>query len=228
MMKKLVFAIMLVCVFVVSAHAAGQVGEWKKNRESQGIIGWTRTNSLSSVDEVKAEGIIHAPVPVVEAILRDTPSMTKYMFMCTDAYSLEPTGLKNTKDTYYVYFSQGLPWPLWDRYGLGRIDWMLDKSTPGALVVKCNTVAVPFNPPKKNLLRMPIGDVTWLLVPAGNNTTRLTYQVLADPAGNLPSAAVNLLMKNVGVTTLKNIRKLAQEEPYRSAKTIVTTAAYHE
>jgi hypothetical protein len=75
---------------------------------------------------------------------------------------------------------------------------------------------------------MPIGDVTWVLVPAPNNTTKLTYQVLADPAGNLPSSIVNMLMKNVGVTTLKNIRKLAKQEPYSSAKSIVTTTPYHE
>lgn len=227
-MKKIFFIAMIIMMTTVSAMAANQVGEWKKVRESEGIIGWSRTNSLSSVDEVRAEGIINAPIAVVEAVLRDTPSMKKYMFMCTDAYSLELAGLKNTKDSYHVYFSQGLPWPLNDRYGIGRIDWMLDKSVPGALAVKCNTVSNPFTPPKKNLLRMPIGDVTWLLAPAANNTTKLTYQVLADPAGNLPSAVVNLLMKNVGVTTLKNIRKLAKEEPYRSAKTIVTASPYHD
>jgi len=227
-MKKIGFIVMIIMMTTVSALAAGQVGEWKKVRESEGIIGWSRTNSLSSVDEVRAEGIINAPVAVVEAILRDTPSMTKYMFMCTDAYSLELTGLKNTKDSYHVYFSQGLPWPFEDRYGLGRIDWMLDKSIPGALYVQCNTVNVPFTPPKKNSFRMPIGDVTWNLVPVGNNATKLGYRVLADPAGNLPSAVVNMLMKNVGVTTLKNIRKLAKEEAYRNARVIVTSTPYHD
>lgn len=210
------------------ADAAGQVGEWKKIRESEGIISWSRSNPLSSVDEILAEGIINAPVPVVEAILRDSSSMKRYMFMCTEAYDLELDGLKNTKDAYNVYFCQGLPWPLHDRYGIGRIEWMLDKSIPGALVVKCNTTSAPFSPPKKNLLRMPIGDVTWLLTPTENNATKLTYQVLADPAGNLPSSVVNMLMKNVGITTLKNIRKLAVEEPYCSTKTIMTTTVYHE
>ena len=227
-MKKIVFVTMMIMMTSVSALAAGQVGEWKKVRESDGIIGWSRSNSMSSVDEVRAEGIINAPVAVVEAVLRDTPSMKKYMFMCSDAYSLELDGLKNTKDSYHVYFSQGLPWPLNDRYGLGRINWMLDKSVPGALIVRCLSVSNPFNPPKKNILRMPIGDVTWLLVPAENNTTKLTYQVLADPAGNLPSAVVNMLMKNVGVTTLKNIRKLAKQEPYRNAKSIVTSTPYND
>lgn len=227
-MKKILANALLIMICATSAMADATVGEWKKVRESEGIIGWSRPNSLASVEEVRAEGIINAPVAVVEAILRDTPAMKKFMFMCTDAFSIEPAGYKNTRDCYHVYFSQGLPWPFDDRYGLGRIDWMLDKTTPGALVVKCNTVNVPFTPPKKNMFRMPIGDVTWRLVPAPNNTTKLTYQVLADPAGNLPSSVVNMLMKNVGVTTVKNIRKLSLEEPYRSARTIVTTTPYHE
>lgn len=227
-MKKIYVVVIIIMMATVSITAAVKVGEWKKIRESEGITGWTRSNSLSSVNEVKAEGVINAPIAVVEAILRDTASMKKYMFMCSDAYSIEPAGMKNARDSYYVYFSQGLPWPLNDRYGIGRIDWMLDKTVPTGIIVKCKAVPVPYTPPKKNSIRMPIGDVTWVLVPEGNNATRLTYQVLADPAGNLPSSVVNMLMRNVGVSTLKNIRKLAREEPYVNAKAVVTTAVYHE
>lgn len=225
-MRK-VFALCMLVWLSAATLWAGQPGEWKKVRESEGIIGWSRSNPLSSVDEVRAEGVINAPVPVVEAILRDSPAMKKFMFMCTDAAAIEPAGLKSTKDTYYTYFRQGLPWPVWDRYGVGRIEFMLDKTT-GAVLVRGHAVVTDFKPSDKNVIRMPVGEALWILVPGNDHSTKLTYQVLADPAGDLPHSLINMLMKNVGVTTLKNIRKLANQDPYRSAKTIITTTPYHD
>jgi len=217
----------VVFLFFAGTVWAGQVGEWKKVCESEGITGWSRANSLSSVDEIRAEGIIHAPVPVIEAILRDTPAQKKYMFMGKDAFNVEPGGLKSTKDTYYTYFRQGMPWPLHDRYGVNLLEFMYDNNS-GAVYAKAHGVATDFTPPDKNMIRVPVGFCMWALMPLNSNATKVTYQLLADPAGNLPSAVVNVLLKNLGVTTLKNIRKLAGKEPYALARTIVTITPYNE
>lgn len=225
-MRRLFLVLAILCLGITSLSAAVQLGEWKKRVESEGIISWTRTNSLSTIDEVRTEGIINAPVPVVEAILRDTQTMTTYMFRCSEARNVNPAGTKSGKDGYYMYFSQSLPFPLNDRYSVARIEWMLDRATPAAVIGKAHGIETDIKP--KNVVRMPTGEVTWMLFPAENNTTRLTYQALADPGGNIPKSVVNMMMKYVGVSTLKNMRKLAQQEPYRSAKDIVTTTPYHE
>ena len=44
---------------------------WKKIGESDGIVGYTRPTTKSSVDEIKAVGIVDAPVAVIEAVIRD-------------------------------------------------------------------------------------------------------------------------------------------------------------
>jgi hypothetical protein len=225
-MKKLFLA----CVWIIcsaSGALAGQIGEWYKVRESDGIISWSRDNPASRIVEVRTQGTIAAPVPVIEAVLRDTHAMKSYLFMCSDAFNIEPAGLKSSKDCYYTYYRQSLPWPVWDRYGTGRIEFMLDK-TPGGVVGKAYPLPLDYDPHLKKAIRMTDGYVIWKLVPSDRNVTQVTYQLLADPGGDLPSAVVNLLMKNLGIATLKNVRKLVQEEPYRSAQSIVTTTPYHE
>lgn len=206
---------------------AGKIGEWKVVRESDDIISWSRDNPASRIVEVRTIGTIDAQVPVIEAILRDTTAMKKYLFMCTDAHDIKPADLKSSPDSYYTYFRQGLPWPIWDRFGTGHIEFMLYK-TPGSIMGIGRPIPLEYDPHIKHAIRMTVGDALWILQPNGDHSTEVTYQILADPAGDLPRSVVNMLMKNLGFMTIKNLRKLAKEEPYRSAKTIITTTPYHE
>jgi hypothetical protein len=224
-MKTLIRVFIIILLMATCLEASVKVGPWKKIRESDGITGWVRTNSRSSVDEVRAEGIIDAPMPVVEAILRDVPAQKKFMFLCDDAKKIELPGYPNAADCFSTYFQQGLPWPLSDRYGLGRISLIIDSAT-GRIIVRGLAIKADFKPPKSGMVEMPFGDVTWILKEQAGGKTILTYQLLTDPGGNLPASVVNLLLKNLGVTTLKNIRKLSKLPPYRDAKTIFTSTPY--
>jgi len=224
-MKPLIRVFIIILVMAACLEASVKVGPWKKIRESDGITGWVRTNSRSSVDEVRAEGIIDAPMPVVEAILRDVPMQKNFMFLCDDARKIELPQYPNTPDSFSTYFQQRLPWPLSDRYGLGRISFMIETST-GRIIVRGLAIKADFKPPKSGMVELPFGDVVWTLKQEGDKKTFLTYQLLTDPGGNLPSPVVNLLLKNLGVTTLKNIRKLSKLPPYRDARTILTTTPY--
>ncbi len=224
-MKTLTRIFLIILLMAACLEASAKVGPWKKIRESDGITGWVRTNSRSSVDEVRAEGIIDTSVPVVEAILRDIPAQKKFMFLCDDARKIELPGYPNTTDSFSTYFQQGLPWPLSDRYGLGRISFMVDGAT-GRIIVRGIAIKADFKPPKSGMVELPFGDVTWTLKEQAGGKTLLTYQLLTDPGGNLPGSVVNLLLKNLGVTTLKNIRKLSKQPPYKDARTILTTTPF--
>ncbi len=224
-MKHLSSAFIIILMMAACLQSAVKTGPWKKVRESEGITGWARTNSRCSVDEVRAEGIIDAPVPVVEAILRDVPAQKKFMFLCDEARKIELPEYANTPDSFSTYFEQGLPWPLSDRYGLGRINFMIESVT-GRIIVRGIAIKADYKLPKTGMVEMPVGDVRWTLKPQGGEKTLLTYQLLADPGGNLPSSVVSMLVKNLGVTTLKNIRKLSKLSPYKDAETILTTTPY--
>ena len=52
--------------FLSSASGESSNGEWEKIDEVDGITGYIRSTSESSVNEIKAIGVVDAPVAVIE------------------------------------------------------------------------------------------------------------------------------------------------------------------
>jgi hypothetical protein len=66
MMKNFKFGVLAIFIIgvVINVSWAADDG-WKKTGESDGIVGYSRPTNKSSVDEIKAEGIVNAPIAVV-------------------------------------------------------------------------------------------------------------------------------------------------------------------
>lgn len=217
--------LMIVLLSIPSAWGEDLNGEWKKVNESDGIIGYTRPTSKTSVDEVKAIGTVDASVAVIEALLRDVPAQTEYMFMCIDALKVDIPGLESTRDSFYVYNKTGMPWPVSDRDVVGKVNFMVDKAT-GTLHVQSHKISTDFRTQDKKVVRMPIGEVEYILTPIGEGKTEVIYQILADPGGKLPSSLVNMLSKNLGVKTIAGIREMVKKDKYKNVKSITTTTPW--
>jgi hypothetical protein len=205
----------------LSASAEEIEGGWKKVNESEGIVGYTRPSAETSVDEVMAIGIVKAPVPVIEALLRDASAQPEYMFMCSEAYTLQLPGLQTTDDIKFVYNKTDMPWPVNDRYAVFRANHMIDAST-GAIRVAVQNISVDFDEKDENAVRMPITIGQCIATPMGENETEVLYQVLADPGGNLPSWLINMLSKNLGVKTIEGIREMVKKDKYKNASEVIT------
>jgi hypothetical protein len=209
----------------LSAFAEDINDGWKKVNESEGIVGYTRPSALTSVDEVMALGIVNAPVPVIESLLKDVSAQPEYMFMCSDAFKVELPELQSTEDVSFTYNKTDMPWPVNDRYSIFRANFMIDAST-GALRVAVENISVDFDEKDKNAVRMPITIGQCIATPVGENETEVLYQVLADPGGNLPSWLVNMLSKNLGVKTIEGIREMVKKDKYKNADSVVTTTQW--
>ena len=197
---------------------------WKKIGESKGIVGYTRPTSKSSVEEIKGVGIIEAPVAVVEALLRDTPAGTEYMYKCKEASEVNTPELKNTTDTKYFYNVTSMPYPVSDRDVVGKADWSIDKAT-GTLYLHAEGIKSDYKMDKKKV-RMPLLIADYILVPKGPDKTEVTYIALADPGGNLPSFVVNLLTKNLSIQTIAGMREMVKKDKYKNVKSVVTTTLH--
>jgi len=223
--KAIVIVSMISLMICLSVSAEEIAGGWKKVNESEGIVGYTRPASMTSVDEVMAIGIVKAPVPVIEALLRDASAQPEYMFMCSEAYKVQLPGLQTTGDVKYAYNKTDMPWPVNDRYALFRADHMIDRST-GAIRVAVESISADFDEKDKKAVRMPITIGQCIATPVGEKETEVRYQVLADPGGNLPSWLVNMLSKNLGVKTIAGIREMVKKDKYRQATRIITTTPW--
>jgi hypothetical protein len=198
-----------------------QFGEWEEITELDGIIGYSRSTSESSVNEIKAIGIVEASVPVIEAVLRDEAAKPEYTYMCIEGFRVNIPGLESTADSYYSYHKVGMPWPLYDRDLVAKVEVMIDKAT-GALLIKIQSITTDFRAEDDYVVRAPMTRAKWILTPISVNETEVLYQIITDPGGYLPAFLVNLFSSDMGVSTIAELRKMVKKDKYKNAKSIVT------
>lgn len=78
---------------------------------------------------------------------------------------------------------------------------------PGRIMRTFQGIKHPAVPEKKGVVRMRKMAGIWLFESVGKNQTRITYQNLADPGGNLPSGLVNLTVVKMPFVSLSNMRE---------------------
>jgi hypothetical protein len=226
-LKMKFFQINMMALFIMamcfSRSWADDTG-WKKIGESNGIVGYTRPSTKSSVDQMKGVGIIEAPVAVIEALLRDAPAGTEYMYKCKESSIVNTPELKNTTDSKHFYNVTSMPYPVSDRDVVGKGEWSIDKAT-GTLFFHAEGIKSDYKMDKKKV-RMPILIADYILVPKGPDKTEVTYTALADPGGNLPSFVVNLLTKNLSIQTIAGMREMVKKDKYKNVKSVVTTTPH--
>jgi len=220
--KVSMIGLLIVGVFSSGAWAA-EAG-WNKIGESKGIVGYTRATPKSSVDQMKGVGIVDASVAAVEALIRDVPSQTEYMYKCKEAAVATAPELKGSADSVYVYNVTSMPYPVNDRDAVVRADYTIDKAT-GTVYVHVEGVKTTYKMDKKKV-RMPLVVVDYTLVPKGPDKTEVTYEALADPGGNLPAFVVNMLTKNLSIQTIAGMREMVKKDKYKNVKAVVTTTAH--
>lgn len=196
---------------------------WKKIGESDGIVGYTRPTTRSKVDEIKAVGIVNAPIAVVEAVIRDIPSMSEYMFLCKESSYINIPGMKSAGDVIYFHALTDLPFPVSDRDAVTKAMWSIDKST-GTIYCNAEGVKTAFKQ-SKDVVRMPLSIIDCTLIPRGADKTEVIYQVLGDPGGELPSFIVNMLTHDYGIKTIAGLRQMVKKDKFRIVTKVITTTA---
>lgn len=216
--KLSTLAVLMVVTSVAFAWAADD--GWKKVGESDGIVGYTRPTTRSSVDEIKAMGIVDAPVAVVEAVMRDISVMPQYIFLCKDAFLINTPDMKSVGDIVYFYSLTDLPFPVSDRDVVAKSLWTIDKAT-GTVYCYTEGIKITFKQ-SKDIVRMPLSIIDCTLVPKGKNKTEVIYQMLGDPGGELPFWLVKMLTKDSGIKTISGLRKMVKKDKFKNVKTVVT------
>lgn len=226
-MRIFKFSISIVFVLWTSAVMSWAADNgWKKTGESDGIVGYSRPTSQNSIDEIKAAGIVNAPIAVVEAVIRDVSVMPQYIFLCKEAYLINTPEMKSSGDIIYFYSLTDLPFPVKDRDVVAKAVWSVDKTT-GTIYCHAEGIKTTYKQ-NKEIVRMPLSIVDCTLIPRGKGKTEVIYQVLADPGGELPPFLVSMLTRDYGIKTIAGLRKMVKKDKYKNAKTIITTTTKEE
>lgn len=198
MVSNLLFSIVLIATLI-------SVEEWQYEFEKEGITVYTKEIEGSNFDAFKGEMQIEATIDELLDILLE---IEKYPEWC---YKTSSTNLlKEESNKLFYYYISETPIGIKDReaYFVSEINKNADT---GEILITMNTFQSE-NLVPNGFIRMPLSTGFWKLTPTNQLTTKVLFQMHADPGGSIPAWLANLASTESPYITLNNLRKIVKEK----------------
>ncbi len=191
------FLVSFLIVFIANFNSAD---EWLLKKDSNGIKVYIKNDESAKIKEFKAITIIETNIENVNKLIGETEKASKWMSNVTETKVIK----KVSNNEQYVYSVIDMPWPVDDR------DIIINSKTirsGGNIKIEMNGVP-NYAPKKEGFIRMPISNGSWTLIKESDNKTKVIYQFLADPGGNIPAWVINMFLVDGPYETLINMKKM--------------------
>ena len=206
MISKILTFVMIATSFSV---LASDVNEWKLVRNKKGIEVYNRKIEGNDFKEFRAEADIQANLTSIIALFTDTSVGTQWVENIDEMEEIEHFSEVHTVTKTYTK----APWPVSDREAI--VENFIEQD-PDALTVMITQHARPHYQPNndKRIVRVAHLESRWILTPLDNNTTHISYQVLSDPGGSIPSWLINMVAVSQPYNTLRGLSKMLDSGEY--------------
>jgi hypothetical protein len=196
----------LLLIFSTLSFGAYSQSNWVLRKEKDGIFVYDLKTDSSKFNSIKVETELLGRVEDLISLLMDVGSHVKWAYGTKSA-----TVLKRISDHEIIFYkvinSPGLV--VSDRDLVVRL-----KVTPNPRnkTVNVKSVAVPdFIPIKENLVRVPLSNEIWDIVPLPNQKIKNNYLLQVDPGGALPPLLVNMFVTKGPYETFANLRDVLKD-----------------
>jgi hypothetical protein len=187
---------------LAAAQTPAGFGPWKRVKAKDGVVVYSREVPGTPIREVRGTGVIDAPLLAVLAVINDVDAYPQWMPKVRTARALA----RPSRYEVIGYSRMRAPWPVADRDAVVRARARFDRAR-GEVAVALKALPWPSLPPPKGVVRMPRFDGLFTLRREGAPRTRIDYQVLGDPAGNVPVWIANLVARELPLKTIQRLRK---------------------
>lgn len=175
---------------------------WQLAVDKEGIQVFLSTPADSSFKAYRAETTIKAQPQVIATMLADMPLSCRLVYGCKQARLIKQEGYN-----YWAYSQIKTAWPVSDR-DLSILS-RAEQDKDGTITV--NITALPQNvPPAEGHIRITKLDGFWKFIPVDAQTTKVIYQVAAEPGGSVPAWLANQFVVDGPFETLKAFRLHAE------------------
>jgi hypothetical protein len=191
-----------VALALTATTAVASAQSWKRIAHDEGIVVSSREVEGRPFLEFRGVGLVHANLYQVLAVLDDTPRHCAWQANCA------VSRIVRTVDAFtrYLYHRVKSPWPVSDRdvVVLAKIEVNLADR-----VVWSRFTAKPLagHPAVSDAVRMPQLEGFYKLEWIDTDNTRVTYQVVADTGGMLPTWLANRASRKLPLGTLQGMRR---------------------
>ena len=213
--KYLFILVVLPFLLLNQAVSESKTGDWKLQKNEEGIKVYNRTVSGTEIKDLRATMSVHASLNSILELLKDVKEYKNWVFHCKEAHEL------NHPSVYEVYYYQytSVPFPFDDRDLIIHSIWKQDEKTKAIYI---NGEGLPkYIPEKKGVVRITKFKSSWKIIPAGNGDVNIEYEVSTDPAGWVPTWLINLGSIDGPFETCKSIKARLKLAKYANPPQVV-------
>ncbi len=178
-------------------------GNWKLEKDKDGIKVWTRKQANSNLKEYKGVMVIPADMDNLITFFKNYKLFEKWMYK-TDAGSAKL--VKKTNDLDFV-IRLTMSAPLVKSRESVTHFLINAPDAKGMVMINLNTVP-DLLPPNNDYVRIPKMSGYWKLTPVDDAKIEITHQAPVVAGGSLPDVMANLGAVDAPYSMLANLRKL--------------------
>ncbi|MNO95188.1 START domain protein [compost metagenome] len=179
--------------------------DWSLAYDKEGIRVYLSGVPDSSYQQFRGVSTMQASVRTLSDLQENLRVACKWLYACEQMRLLDVDG-----DNTWVYLTTDLPWPTMPRDIILKVT--TERLDDGTLVrhLSAEPDRLPAAP---GLIRVQHLSGEWIMKPLGERTTEVTYQLQADPAGDVPGWLANRFVVDAPVVTLRTLRAVAERQP---------------
>jgi len=202
---------LLLSLLLITAFSTAQENGWKLLSSEQGIDVYSRIEKATGIEEYRAVTTLNCRLEVIAIILKDFTNYPNWMPDCLQAKLLEQTDA----DNLLLYYLHNSPAPLKNRDVVLNVQTKID---PNSKILCINSVNINNRyPPQPDAIRMAKMETYWIIEAVDREQTRLSYSLLSDPAGWIPTSLTIQSIRPLPLRTLLGLRRMAQSDWYIQA-----------
>ncbi|MFV3381317.1 MULTISPECIES: START domain-containing protein [Pseudomonas] len=179
--------------------------DWRLAQQEDGVDVYLSAVEGSSYQAFRGVTRIKASVRTLTDLQENLRVACKWLYACAEMRLLEVDG-----DSTWVYLVTDLPWPARPRDIVLRV--RTERLDDGTLVrhLSAEPGRIPAVP---GLIRVRRLRGEWTMRPLGEKETEVTYQLQADPAGDVPGWLANQFVVDAPLVTLRTLKAVAERQP---------------
>ncbi|MCO7623306.1 START domain-containing protein [Pseudomonas guariconensis] len=200
----LVYRLLLALLLLLPAPLL-VAADWRLAHQEDGVDVYLSAVEGSPYQAFRGVTRIKASVRTLTDLQENLRVACKWLYACAEMRLLEVEG-----DSTWVYLVTDLPWPAHPRDIVLRV--RTERLNDGTLMryLSAEPGRVPAAP---GLIRVRRLRGEWTMRPLGEKETEVSYQLQADPAGDVPGWLANQFVVDAPLVTLRTLKAVAERQP---------------
>ena len=195
--------VMAFCFVTIVGQASAGDSAWELKKQQDGISVFQKQSADSSINQIRAEAVISAPVSAIADVLLDFQNRPQWDSLSRSAKLLENGNSEGT----FVHIHYDMPWPVSDRDVVMRI---AVRRSPESVEIHAEAVD-DVAPLDGDAVRITNAWEKWTVKRLSATESHLTTTGFVDPAGPIPGWLINSMSVSQPYESVAGLRQLVLE-----------------